>query len=130
MFGNQFSLSLVHAATLQTQVLVGRGIVYAGVRLAPRNKWVISLLSGWIPWRQDAALQVSEQVLQEGQAHGYVARVLLQEHDNRPAAPLGLGPALGEEEPGVQLGAVSCQKLYILHRLSSAGRELVWGLRL
>ena len=78
---------------------------------------MISLLAGLIPGGQDTALQVSEQVLQEGQAHGHVPRVLLEEHDHRPAPSLGLGPALGEEEPGVQLGAVRCQKLNILHSL-------------
>ena len=66
------------------------------------------------PGSQDAAVEHADEDLQELQAHGHVASVLLEEKHSGPA-PDGLrSPCLGVHEPRMQPGTVLGFELDVL----------------
>lgn len=69
-----------------------------------------------LPGREDGAVQVSREQLQEGQPECHVASIFLKEEDGGPLAPRGLAPAHGMQIPSMELGAVLGCQIHILYQ--------------
>ena len=74
---------------------------------------------GWAPGSKDAAVQDAGEALQEGQAHGHVAGILLEEQHRGAPPDDALPPPARVQEPSVQARAIACCDFHILSSSSA-----------